>query len=225
MTISLTDVTKVYKNRGKEVRALDGITISIGFGEFVVITGPSGAGKSTLLSILGGLEQPTSGFYTINGQAVGDWQKDVRMIIPCREISFVYQNLQFLPRMSILQNVSLPLMNKDSDKKARYEQAAKALETVGLGYCMKNMLNTLNSGKRQQAAVARALVNDPDIVLADELMVNPDTKSGFAIRDALKTINRQGGTVILATPAPDMIQPGQRLISVRDGRIVLNRKL
>ncbi|MBP2638022.1 MAG: macB 4 [Firmicutes bacterium] len=167
MTISLNGVSKVYKAGESKVQALDDVTFSIKRGEFVAITGSSGSGKSTLMNILACFEQPTSGSYTIDGQKIevlGNKNSAAKLK---RKIGFVSQNFYFLPRMSVLQNVSLPLLFEGNDKLERYERAAWALKTVGLAHCMKHRPSILTEAQRQQAAIARTIIHDPDIILVD----------------------------------------------------------
>lgn len=220
MIISLNGVSKVYKDGESEVQALDEVTFTIKRGEFVAITGPSGSGKSTLMNILACFEQPTSGSYTIDGQKIEFLGNKTSAMKLKRKIGFVSQNFYFLPRMSVLQNISLALLFEGNNKLERYERAACALKTVGLDHCMKHRPSILTVAQRQQVAIARTIIHDPDIVLADEPTVNLQPELSYEIRNALRRLNRQGRTVIVVTRDPGILRQAQRIIAVRSGRIV-----
>ncbi|BBB92171.1 MAG TPA: ABC transporter ATP-binding protein [Methylomusa anaerophila] len=220
MIISLTDVTKVYKMGSNQVQALAGVSIAIGAGELTAIVGPSGSGKSTLMNILGCLDRPTAGSYKLEGQEVATLGDDALAATRNRKIGFVFQTFNLLPRMTALQNVTLPLIYTGLKKKERYERAGQALELVGLGNRMRHHPNELSGGQRQRVAVARALVNDPSIILADEPTGNLDTKSGNEIMTVFGELNRQGRTIILVTHEPDIANQTRRVVYVRDGIIV-----
>lgn len=224
MTIALTDITKVYSMGDTTVHALAGVSLNIAAGELTAIMGPSGSGKSTLMNILGCLDRPTSGSYRLDGQEVATLNDDELAVTRNRKIGFVFQNFNLLPRMSALQNVALPMVYAGVTKAERLERATKALAMVGLEERKDHRPNELSGGQRQRVAIARALVNNPAIIMADEPTGNLDTKSGNEIMEIFCNLHLQGRTIILVTHEPDIAEYTQRVLHVRDGRIVRDEK-
>jgi len=219
MSILLSDVTKVYELGGETVHALDGLTLSISPGEFTAIMGPSGSGKSTLMNILGCLDRPTSGSYMLDGQEVATLNDDQLAVTRNKKIGFVFQSFNLLPRMSTLENVALPMVYAGVEKKERLAKATQVLTMVGLKERMNHQPNELSGGQRQRVAIARSLVNDPTIIMADEPTGNLDTKSGDEIMAIFSELNSQGRTIILVTHEPEIAEYAGRIVYVRDGRI------
>ena len=214
------DVTKTYK-LGKNIRvdALRGVSISIEKGEYVAIMGPSGSGKSTLMHILGCLDRPSTGSYILNGQDVSKMWKGTLARTRGREIGFVFQSFNLLPRANVLRNVELPMLYAGHGRKERRLRAEEALARVGLGDRTKHRPNELSGGQRQRVAIARALVNKPSILLADEPTGNLDSKSGDDVMGLFDELNREGHTVILVTHEPDVAAHARRTIRVVDGKV------
>jgi len=215
--IQAENLTKVYKMGQVEVHALNGLSLTINRGEVVSIMGPSGSGKSTLMNIIGCLDRPTSGEYTLDGEAVSRLNDDQLATIRNRKVGFVFQSFNLLSRASALANVELPLRYSHLSK-GRGEKARQALDSVGLSDRINHRPNELSGGQQQRVAIARALVNDPAIILADEPTGNLDTKSGLEIMDLLLNLNREHGTtLIIVTHAADIAAQTQRIIHIRDG--------
>ncbi len=219
MSILLSNVTKVYQLGGETVHALAGLTLSISPGEFTAIMGPSGSGKSTLMNILGCLDRPTKGSYKLDNQEVATLSDDELAITRNQKIGFVFQSFNLLPRMSTLQNVALPMVYAGVEKKERMERAAQVLTMVGLAERMNHKPNELSGGQRQRVAIARSLVNDPTIIMADEPTGNLDTKSGDEVMAIFSELNTQGRTIILVTHEPEIADYAKRVVYVRDGLI------
>jgi len=219
MSIVLSNVTKVYKLGGETVNALAGLTVSISPGEFTAIMGPSGSGKSTLMNILGCLDRPTSGSYQLDNQEVATLNDDQLAITRNQKIGFVFQSFNLLPRMSTLENVALPMVYAGVKKRERILRATKVLTMVGLEDRMNHQPNELSGGQRQRVAIARSLVNDPTIIMADEPTGNLDTKAGDEVMAIFSELNAQGRTIILVTHEPDIAEYAKRVVYVRDGRI------
>jgi len=217
--IELNDVKKIYKMGSQTVRALDGATIKIYPNEYVAIMGPSGSGKSTMMNVIGALDVPTSGTYILNGQDVSEMDDDELAAVRNREIGFVFQTFNLLPRVDCLANVELPLIYSGMSKAKRREQATKALQNVGLGDRMDHKPNELSGGQRQRVAVARALVNNPSILLADEPTGNLDSKTGVEIMHLFEALYAAGNTILLVTHEEDIAQHARRVIRLRDGVI------
>ncbi|MDZ4804971.1 MAG: ABC transporter ATP-binding protein [Candidatus Eisenbacteria bacterium] len=222
--IDVRDLHKVYHLEGEDVRALDGVSLKIHRGEMVAIMGPSGSGKSTLMNVIGCLDVPTSGSYVLNGHEVSRMDDNELARIRNREIGFVFQTFNLLPRADALHNVELPLIYSGMPSGERKKRAAEALASVGLSDRKAHWPNQLSGGQRQRVAIARALVNYPSIILADEPTGNLDSRSGEEIMTAFHRIHEQGNTVILVTHEPDIAAHARRVIRVRDGRIESDEK-
>ncbi len=222
--IELAGIRKTYSLGEISVEALRGISLSIEKGEFVAIMGPSGSGKSTLMNLLGCLDTPTEGTYTLDGSDVSRLGRDELAVIRNRHIGFVFQGFNLLPRTSALENVELPMLYKGLPKAERRRLAAEALERVGLGGREHHQPHQLSGGQQQRVAIARALVNEPPLLLADEPTGNLDTKTSVEIMEFLTGLNRTVGiTIVLVTHEPDIARFSRRLIMVRDGLVVGDR--
>ena len=217
--IQLQDVTKIYQMGMTEVHALAGVTLDIYPNEYVAIMGPSGSGKSTMMNMIGCLDTPTGGTYILRGQNVGELSDDELAAIRNKEVGFVFQTFNLLPRVNCLQNVELPLIYSGRKKSLRREMAADALGSVGLGDRMTHKPNELSGGERQRVAVARALVNNPSILLADEPTGNLDTRTGEEIMILFETLYRRGNTVLVVTHEEAVARHARRIIRLRDGLI------
>ena len=223
--IDIQHITKVYQMGSQEVHALAGITLEIHENEYVAIMGPSGSGKSTMMNVLGCLDTPTNGDYYLNGENVSLMTDDELARIRNREIGFVFQTFNLLPRVNCLQNVELPLVYSGLRKGKRREMAADALTSVGLGDRMDHKPNELSGGQRQRVAVARALVNNPSILLADEPTGNLDTKTSEEIMRLFETLYRAGNTILVVTHEEDIAQHARRIIRLRDGLIETDQRV
>jgi putative ABC transport system ATP-binding protein len=217
--IEINDIAKIYKMGKMEVKALQSISIDIAANEYVALMGPSGSGKSTLMNILGCLDTPTKGTYILNGTDVSHLVDNELAEIRNSEIGFVFQTFNLLPRYTALENVALPLIYAGMGKKEREIRAKEVLEQVGLGDRMEHKPNELSGGQRQRVAVARALVNKPSIILADEPTGNLDSKTSVEIMQLFSDIHQAGNTVILVTHEPDIAKNAERIVLLRDGMI------
>ena len=217
--ISINKLRKTYEMGTMQVHALKSITLDVKKNEYVALMGPSGSGKSTLMNLLGCLDTPTAGNYTLNGSLVSEMDDGELAEIRNKEIGFVFQTFNLLPRSTALDNVALPLVYSGLSKRVRIEKAAATLESVGLGDRMDHKPNELSGGQRQRVAIARALVNDPAIILADEPTGNLDTKTSIEIMTIFEDIHRKGNTVILVTHEPDISEHAHRIIRLRDGLV------
>ncbi len=218
--VDAENITKVYQMGEVEVHALRGISVKIAPGEVVAIMGPSGSGKSTLMNIMGCLDRPTSGEYSLNGESVADLSDDQLAEIRNRGVGFVFQNFNLLPRATALANVELPMRYAELNGRNRKKVSREALEAVGLGDRIRHRPNELSGGEMQRVAIARALVNDPAIIMADEPTGNLDSKAGDEIMKLLRTLNEERGTtLIVVTHDPEIASLTDRIISLRDGRI------
>jgi putative ABC transport system ATP-binding protein len=218
-------LAKVYQMGAEEVHALRGIDVEIHKGEYVAIMGPSGSGKSTLMNLIGCLDSPSSGRYWLAGRLVSELDDDELAYIRNKEIGFVFQTFNLLPRATALHNVELPLIYNGTPSEERIERAKKALERVDLVPRMHHKPNELSGGQRQRVAIARALVNNPSIVLADEPTGNLDSKTGEEIMNLFENLHSQGNTIILVTHEMDIAQHAHRVIFIRDGKIASDEKV
>lgn len=217
--IEIADLVKRYEMGHEEVFALRNVTLTLGKNEYVAIMGPSGSGKSTLMNMLGCLDTPTSGTYFFNGQNVSEMDDDDLAAIRNKEIGFVFQTFNLLPRATALQNVELPLVYAGLKSEERRKRAIEAIKRVGLADRMDHRPNELSGGQRQRVAIARALVTAPSIILADEPTGNLDTKTGQDIMKLFGDLWRGGNTVILVTHEEDVARHAHRIIRLRDGLI------
>lgn len=219
VVIKTEGLAKVYEMGSEQVHALRGVDLEIRKGEYVAIMGPSGSGKSTLMNLIGCLDSPSSGKYWLAGRLVSELDDDELAYIRNKEIGFVFQTFNLLPRATALHNVELPLIYNGTPAEERIEKAKKALERVDLATRMGHKPNELSGGQRQRVAIARALVNSPSIVLADEPTGNLDSKTGDEIMALFKNLHSQGNTIILVTHENDIAQNAHRIIYIRDGKI------
>jgi len=217
--ITIEGLRKTYRIGTQEVHALDGLDLNIATNEYVALMGPSGSGKSTLMNVLGCLDSPTAGSYHLNGQNVANLDEDALAEIRNREIGFVFQTFNLLPRYSALENVALPLIYAGMSKQDRMQRAEEVLDMVGLKDRMIHKPNELSGGQRQRVAVARALVNRPSIILADEPTGNLDTATSMEIMGLFGEIQEAGNTVILVTHEEDIAACAQRVVRLRDGKV------
>ena len=218
--INLSDIYKIYNVGGEEVRALDGVDLTINNNEYLAIMGPSGSGKSTMMNMIGCLDTPTSGIYHFEGEEVHIMDDAQLASIRNRKIGFVFQTFNLLPKASALHNVEIPLVYANIRKERRIDMASKALKDVGLGDRMHHKPNELSGGQRQRVAIARALVNNPSIILADEPTGNLDSKSGHEIMEILDNLHSKGNTIILVTHEDDIANRAKRTIRLFDGKII-----
>ncbi|PTY08229.1 macrolide ABC transporter ATP-binding protein [Opitutaceae bacterium EW11] len=219
LVIEIDGVTKLYKMGTEIIHALRGIALKIHRNEYLAIMGPSGSGKSTLMNMLGCLDTPTAGHYEFNGKSVAHMEDDELAEIRNKEIGFVFQTFNLLPRSTALHNVELPLIYAGIPRQERLERAREALESVGLGGRMSHKPNELSGGQRQRVAIARALVNRPSIILADEPTGNLDSKTGVEIMDVFEQLYARGNTLIVVTHEEDIAQHARRIVRLRDGLI------
>jgi putative ABC transport system ATP-binding protein len=217
--IDIKDISKTYVMGEQMVLALRGVSLQIAKGEYVALMGPSGSGKSTLMNMLGCLDTPSSGTYVLNGADVSRMSDDELAGIRNKEIGFVFQTFNLIPRISSLDNVALPLVYAGFSGSRRRARAQEVLESVGLGSRVHHKPNELSGGQRQRVAVARALVNSPSIILADEPTGNLDSKTSIEIMALFEEIHSKGNTVILVTHEPDIAAHAHRIIRLRDGLI------
>ena len=217
--IDINHLSKIYIMGEQRLHALRDITLSINRNEYVALMGPSGSGKSTLMNVLGCLDTPTGGEYFLNKTNVSQMSDNELAIVRNKEIGFVFQTFNLLPRISSLDNVAIPLIYAGLSKKERIAKAKQAMEMVGLGDRMDHKPNELSGGQRQRVAIARAIVNDPAIILADEPTGNLDTKTSLEIMAIFEKIHNAGNTIILVTHEPDIAEYAHRIVRLRDGLI------
>lgn len=217
--IHLQDLCKSYFMGQQELQVLKNISLEIHRNEYVALMGPSGSGKSTLMNILGCLDSPTQGSYVLNNQDVSKMDDDALAEVRNKEIGFVFQQFNLLPRLTALENVALPLVYAGMSKNQRNQQAMQMLETVSLTDRWHHRPNELSGGQCQRVAIARALVNNPSLILADEPTGNLDTKTSYEIMEIFNKIHNNGNTVVLVTHEEDIAKYAQRVIKLRDGRV------
>ncbi len=222
--ISLSKISKKYLLGQLEVLALNEVSVQINQNEYVALMGPSGSGKSTMMNILGCLDSPTSGQYMLNRQDVSSMTDSELAETRNREIGFIFQTFNLLPRLSALDNVVLPLIYGGAKRQERNEKAKDALDLVGLQDRMDHKPNELSGGQRQRVAIARAIVTNPAIILADEPTGNLDTKTSIEIMAILEKIHQRGNTIVLVTHEPDISEHAHRIIRLRDGRVESDEK-
>lgn len=215
--IDIQQIKKIYTMGTEKVYALNGVSLEIHKNEYMALMGPSGSGKSTLMNLLGLLDTPTDGSYYLKEQIVSQMSDSELAEVRNKEIGFVFQTFNLLPRLSSLENVALPLVYSGMSKKLRLEKAQHVLDSVGLGDRVEHKPNELSGGQRQRVAIARALVNDPALILADEPTGNLDTKTSIEIMTILEEIHNQGNTVILVTHEPEIAAHAHRIVRLRDG--------
>ena len=219
LVIQIDGVTKLYQMGEETIHALRGVALTIRRNEYLAIMGPSGSGKSTLMNMLGCLDTPTAGHYDFNGKNVASMVDDELADIRNREIGFVFQTFNLLPRSNALHNVELPLIYAGLSRSVRLERARQALTDVGLGDRMHHRPNELSGGQRQRVAIARALVTRPSIILADEPTGNLDSKTGVEIMDLFEHLYELGNTIIVVTHEEDIARHARRIVRLRDGLI------
>lgn len=217
--IETRNLWKTYKMGAEEVHALSGVTMMINKGEYVAIVGPSGSGKSTLMNLIGCLDTPTEGEYLLNSKLASQMSDDELATIRNREIGFVFQTFNLLPRATALHNVELPLIYNGTPARERIEMAKAALRKVGLDDRMYHKPNELSGGQRQRVAIARALVNNPSLILADEPTGNLDSKTSEDIMDLIENLHQQGNTIIVVTHERDIALRADRTLFILDGQI------
>ncbi|HEX7945356.1 MAG TPA: ABC transporter ATP-binding protein [Phenylobacterium sp.] len=222
--IEIKDLRKVYIMGEEEVPALAGVSLGITRGEYVAVIGPSGSGKSTLMNILGGLDRPTSGQYTFEGEDVAHFSDDQLADFRRRRIGFVFQSFQLLPRLTALQNVELPMVYAGLPPAERHARAAELLERVGLGARKSHKPTQLSGGQQQRVAIARSLANRPDLLLADEPTGALDTKTSEDVLELFSELNREGLTLAIVTHDPEVAVVAHRRITFRDGLVVSDER-
>jgi putative ABC transport system ATP-binding protein len=224
MLIRTRELVKLYRMGGSEVRALDGVSVDIGEGDFVAVMGPSGSGKSTFMNVLGCLDRPTSGEYVLKEKKVSDLTGDELAAVRNRNIGFVFQQFNLLARTPALENVELPLVYAGLPKKQRLEKATAMLARVGLADRAHHHPAQLSGGQQQRVAIARALVTEPLLILADEPTGALDSRTSLEIMALFQELNRQGMTVVLVTHEPDVARFARRIIAFRDGKVVQDER-
>jgi putative ABC transport system ATP-binding protein len=218
--VETRDLVKVYRMGDVEVRALRGVSLTFEVGEFVAVMGASGSGKSTFMNTLGCLDRPTSGRYLLAGEEVGSLSRDQLARVRGKQLGFVFQGFNLLPRTSALENVELPMLYQGIRTKERREHAAEALSRVGLGARLDHTPAQLSGGQQQRVAIARALVNQPTLLLADEPTGNLDSQTSVEVMSIFQDLNRQGLTIVLVTHEPDIAEHAKRIVTFRDGAVV-----
>lgn len=223
--IKLENITKRYPlDEGEYYQALNGITLEINKGEFVAIMGPSGSGKSTTMHIIGALDTPTTGKYSLNGKDISAYTEDQLADIRNKEIGFIFQTFNLLPRTTVLKNVERPMLYGKINPEERQKRAMDALTLVGIADKAQNLSNHISGGQIQRVAIARALVMDPSIILADEPTGNLDTKTSHEIMSFIKDLNEKGRTIVLITHEDDIATYAKRIVRLVDGKVVSDKK-
>lgn len=223
--IELKDIYKIYGDGDSEIRALDGINLHVSQGEFVAIIGQSGSGKSTCMNIIGCLDIPTSGTYELNGIDVSTMGEYELAAIRSKTLGFIFQQYNLIPKLSVLENVELPLIYKKMTKEERYERAVKALEKVGLGDRLNKFPAQLSGGQQQRVSIARALAGDPKLILADEPTGALDSRTGIEVLELIKNLNEEDGTtIVLITHDISIAKQAKRIVRIQDGKIVSDEK-
>ncbi|MBC5711276.1 ABC transporter ATP-binding protein [Hungatella hominis] len=217
--IELKDIYKIYEMGDEEVRANDGISLTINRGEFVAIVGKSGSGKSTLMNIIGALDVPSSGEYLLGGKDVGSMTDNQLADIRNRMIGFIFQQYNLLPKLNLLENVELPLLYAGAGNTTRRMRAMASLERVGLAEKWRNLPNQLSGGQQQRVSIARALAGDPSLILADEPTGALDSKTSRSVLDFLKQLNDEGNTIVMITHDSSIAMEARRVVRVHDGKI------
>jgi putative ABC transport system ATP-binding protein len=217
--IKLEDVSRIYDTGKVQVPALLDVDLEVADGEFLAIVGPSGSGKSTMMNILGCLDRPTSGRYVLDGQPVDELSDDGLAFVRSRSIGFVFQSYNLLPRTSALENVAAPLMYQGIPRKERFDRAQVVLERLGLGDRLHHIPSELSGGQQQRVGIARALVTEPAMILADEPTGNLDSHSGAEVLELFKDLHSLGRTIVLITHDADVAQAADRAVHIRDGRL------
>lgn len=218
--IELTDIYKIYSDGDSEIRALDGISLSIDRGEFVAIVGSSGSGKSTCMNIIGCLDIPTSGKYFLNGTDVSTMNENELAHVRNKELGFIFQQYNLIPKLNVIENVELPLLYKGIKAEKRHELAQRALERVGLGDRGKKFPSQLSGGQQQRVSIARALAGEPPLILADEPTGALDSKTGREVLEFLKQLNREGTSIVLITHDNSIADEIKRVVRIQDGNII-----
>lgn len=218
--IELKDIYKIYSDGDSEIRALDGVSLTIDKGEFVAIVGSSGSGKSTCMNIIGCLDIPTSGTYLLNGTDVSTMNEKSLAHVRNKEIGFIFQQYNLISKLSVLENVELPLLYKGVKASKRYDMAMDALERVGLDDRADKYPSQLSGGQQQRVSIARALAGDPPVILADEPTGALDSKTGREVLEFLKELNREGTTIVLITHDNSIAEEIKRVVRIQDGKII-----
>ncbi|WP_018706616.1 ABC transporter ATP-binding protein [Siminovitchia fordii] len=222
--MKLSEITKVYGNGSLQVPVLHGIDLNVEDGEFIAIMGPSGSGKSTLMNIIGFLDYPTAGTFELNGENISSAKEKQLANLRNKHIGFVFQQFFLLPRLNAAKNVEAPLIYAGVPKRERTERAKQMLEKVGLGDRVKHLPNQLSGGQKQRVAIARALVNNPTLILADEPTGALDSKTSAQIMELLVQLNKEGKTVIIVTHEEEIAAYTDRIITLKDGKIIDDRR-
>ena len=222
--IQLNNIYKIYNTGGTEVRAVNGITLHISKGEFVAIVGQSGSGKSTCMNIIGCLDVPTSGEYILNGKDVSTLSDDELSFIRNQELGFIFQQYNLIQKLTVLENVELPLIYRNMPEKERKELAMEALEKVGLSEMAKRYPQQLSGGQQQRVSIARALAGKPSVILADEPTGALDSKTGIEVLEFIKKLHQDGNTIVLITHDNSIAEKAKRIVRVQDGQIIEDRQ-